>query len=270
VSSQRPDWAQAEADLSRPSAARMYDYYLGGSHNFAVDREAAGHAIAARPEIPALARANRAFLHRAVRYVLGRGVRQFLDIGSGIPTAGNVHEVAQAAAPGARVVYVDVDPVAVAHSQALLAGNPDTAAVLGDVREPDEIVAHPEVRRLLDLDRPVAVLLVSVLHFVGATHDPVELLAVLRDAIAPGSYLVISYATPTADPRTNQQLLDVYKHSNALGAPRYLDTVRRFFTGFELVEPGLVLISQWRPETAEEATAVRSDAAFYAAVAHKP
>ena len=235
MSSQQPEWTPTGADLSRPSAARMYDYYLGGSHNFAVDREAAQQAIAARPEIPALARANRAFLHRAVRYVLGQGVRQFLDIGSGIPTAGNVHQVAQAEAPGARVVYVDLDPVAVAHSQTLLADNPDATVMQGDVREPEAIVTHPEVRRLLDLDRPTALLLVSVLHFVPDTHDPAQLLAVLRDAVVPGSYLVISYATPVADPRTNQQLKDVYRQSTTLGAPRYLDAVHGFFAGFELV-----------------------------------
>jgi SAM-dependent methyltransferase len=270
VSSDGPEWTPAGSDLSRPSAARMYDYYLGGSHNFAVDREAAEQAISARPEIPALARANRTFLHRAVRYLLAQGIRQFLDIGSGIPTAGNVHQIAQAEAPGSRVVYVDLDPVAVAHSQALLADNPDAAAVQGDVREPAAIVAHAEVRRLLDLDQPVALLLVSVLHFVPDTHDPVELLGVLRDAVAPGSYLVVSYATPTADPRANQQLHEVYRQSNTRGAPRYLDAVQGFFTGFELLDPGLVLISQWRPESPEEAVAVPSDAAFYAAVARKP
>jgi SAM-dependent methyltransferase len=247
----------------------MYDYFLGGSHNFAVDREAARQALAARPDIPSLARANRAFLHRAVRFLLAQGIRQFLDIGSGIPTAGNVHEVAQAAAPGSRVVYVDTDPVAVAHSQALLAGTAGAVAVEGDVRDPAAIVAHPEVRRMLDFDQPMALLLVAVLHFVPDTHDPVELVGVLRDAVAPGSYLVITYASPTADQRVNDQLRDVYQQSPTFGAPRYLDSVRAFFTGFELVEPGLVLVSEWRPDTPEEAQALSSDAAFYAGIGRK-
>ena len=140
---ERPAWAPAELDLDRPNAARMYDYYLGGSHNFAVDRELAGRVLEAWPDMPRAAQANRAFLRRAVRFLADQGVRQFLDIGSGIPTVGNVHEVAQAAAPDARVVYVDTDPVAVAHSRAILAGDPQTAVVQADGRDPVGLLAHP-------------------------------------------------------------------------------------------------------------------------------
>ena len=163
---ERPAWAPAELDLDRPNAARMYDYYLGGSHNFAVDRELAGKVLEAWPDMPRAAQANRAFLRRAVRFLLDQGVRQFLDIGSGIPTVGNVHEVAQAAAPDARVVYVDTDPVAVAHSRAILAGDAQTAVVQADGRDPAGLLAHPGVTGLLDLRRPVGLLMVALLHFV--------------------------------------------------------------------------------------------------------
>src|SRR5256885_7961686 len=152
----QPDWAPEGIDLSRPSVARAYDYTLGGAHNFAVDRDFARHLLAAVPDMRITARANRAFLHRAVRFLVEAGVRQFLDIGSGIPTVGNVHEIAQAAAPDARVAYVDIDPVAVAHSRQILAGNPGATPVPADLRRPDDNLGHPEGRALLDFDQPLA------------------------------------------------------------------------------------------------------------------
>src|SRR4051812_3645423 len=169
---ERPAWAPRSIDITVPSVSRMYDYYLGGSHNFEVDREAARRAMEFMPGLPKVMQANRAFLRRAVRFAVGEGVTQFLDIGSGIPTFGNVHEVAQAAAPGARVVYVDHDPVAVAHSEAVLEGDEGAGVVAGDLRKPRDILASSEVGRLIDLNRPVALLLVAVLHFVEDADDP--------------------------------------------------------------------------------------------------
>jgi hypothetical protein len=168
----RPSWVPAEVDLSRPSAARVYDYYLGGSHNLEVDRRMAREAISLWPDLPAIMQSNRAFLRRSVRYLAGQGITQFLDIGSGIPTVGNVHEAAQQADPRARVVYVDSDPVAVAHSRAILAGDEHTAVVHADLREPETFLEDPTARATLDLDQPIAVLMVAVLHFVSDEDDP--------------------------------------------------------------------------------------------------
>src|SRR3712207_4400993 len=177
----RPSWVPAEVDLSRPSAARVYDYYLGGSHNLEIDRRMAREAISLWPELPTIMQANRAFLRRAVRYLAERGITQFLNIGSGIPTVGNVHEAAQQAHAGARVVYVDSDPVAVAHSRAILAGDERTAVVHADLREPETILDDPTVRTTLDLDQPVAVLMVAVLHFVSDEDDPFGAVARTRE-----------------------------------------------------------------------------------------
>lgn len=192
---ERPAWAPRNIDISVPSVSRIYDYYLGGSHNFEVDREAARKAMEFLPGLPRIMRANRAFLRRAVRYAVAEGVTQFLDIGSGIPTHGNVHEVAQEAHPGARVVYVDHDPVAVAHSQAVLGRNPDADVVAADLLKPRDILASPELGRLIDLNRPVALLLVAILHFVEDANDPYRAVAELRDALAPGSLLVLTHAS---------------------------------------------------------------------------
>jgi hypothetical protein len=173
----------------------MYDYYLGGYHNFEPVRKMAKQAIALWPDLPLIMRANRAFLRRAVNYLVGQGIDQFLDIGSGIPTVGNVHQVAKQANPDARVVYVDIDPVAVSQSRSILRGTPTVAAIQADVRAPDRILGDPEVRALLDLDRPAAVLLVAVLHFVTHEADADRAVRLLRGALAPGSYLVICHAS---------------------------------------------------------------------------
>ncbi|CAM5594092.1 SAM-dependent methyltransferase [Streptomyces violaceorubidus] len=166
---ERPAWAPRSIDISVPSVSRIYDFYLGGSHNFEVDREAARRAMEFMPGLPKIMQANRAFMRRAVRFAADEGIDQFLDIGSGIPTFGNVHEVAGRSRPGARVVYVDHDPVAVAHSEAVLAVNDDADVVAGDLLKPREILASPQVERLIDLNRPVALLLVAILHFVDGT-----------------------------------------------------------------------------------------------------
>lgn len=252
---ERPAWAPRSIDISVPSVARIYDYYLGGSHNFEVDREAARKAMEFMPGLPRVMRANRAFLRRAVRFALEEGITQFLDIGSGIPTFGNVHEIAQAASPGARVVYVDHDPVAVTHSQAVLAGNDDADVVAADLRKPGEILESAQLRRLIDLNRPVALLLVAILHFVEDTDDPYAAVAALRDALAPGSMLVLTHASYEGiplPPERSEGAVDVYKDMRNPLIMRSRDEIARFFEGYDMVEPGLVPMPHWRPETAPE------------------
>lgn len=248
---QLPDWAPETIDLDRPSAARIYDYLLGGSHNFAVDRDTARHLTALMPELSLRAQANRAFLRRSVRFLADAGIRQFLDLGSGIPTVGNVHEIAQRAAPDARVVYVDLDPVAVAHSRELLAGNDRATIIQEDLRAPERIVAHPEVRELLDFDRPIAVLIVAVLHFVPDEDGPFRAVATIRDALPPGSYLALTHAdTSGIDPDQRAAGEQLYARSGSTFVSRGPAEVARFFTGFSLVEPGLVWVPRWRPDSA--------------------
>src|SRR6266511_1869839 len=225
---ERPSWAPVGVDIERPSAARLYDYALGGSHNFAVDRELFRQLIVAVPDLVAQAQASRAFLRRAVRFLVDAGVRQFLDIGSGIPTRGNVHEIAQRVAPDARVMYVDIDPVAVAHSRAILAGNGRVGVLQEDLRRPEQILGHPQVRRLLDFDQPIAVLLVAMLHQVSDEDDPAGIIAQLRDAVAPGSYLVISHGTSESRPEVAAE-------------------------GVQVLRPGVVWAPQWRPDAPEDA-----------------
>ncbi|MGC0335933.1 SAM-dependent methyltransferase [Streptomyces sp. SLBN-8D4] len=249
---ERPAWAPRSIDISVPSVARIYDFYLGGSHNFEADREAARKAMEHVPGLPKIMQANRAFMRRAVRFAVGQGITQFLDIGSGIPTFGNVHEVAQSAGPGARVVYVDHDPVAVAHSQAVIADNPDVGVVAADLRKPREILESSEVRRLIDPNRPVAVLLVAILHFVEDADDPYDAVAELRDAFAPGSLLVLTHAAFEGIPLSQEQVqgaMDVYEDIRNPLIMRSRNQIARFFEGYDMVEPGLVPMPRWRPES---------------------
>ncbi|MFD8262190.1 SAM-dependent methyltransferase [Streptomyces griseoluteus] len=252
---ERPAWAPRSIDISVPSVSRMYDYYLGGSHNFEVDREAARKAMEFLPGLPKIMQANRAFLRRAVRFAAEQGIDQYLDVGSGIPTFGNVHEIAQAARPGARVVYVDHDPVAVAHSEAVLAGNEDAGVVAADLRKPREILTSPEVARLIDLDRPVALLLVAVLHFLEDADEPHRAVAELRAALAPGSLLILTHASYEGIPLPEERAggaVDVYRDIRNPLVMRPRDEIARFFDGFELLDPGLVHLPDWRPESARE------------------
>ncbi|MEV5356355.1 SAM-dependent methyltransferase [Streptomyces sp. NPDC093516] len=252
---ERPAWAPRSIDISVPSVSRMYDYYLGGSHNFEVDREAARRAMEFMPGLPKIMQANRAFMRRAVRYAAGEGIGQFLDIGSGIPTFGNVHEVAQSACPGARVVYVDHDPVAVAHSEAVLDGNADAAVVAGDLRKPRDILSSPEVERLIDLNQPVALLLVAILHFVEDEDDPYGAVAELGAALAPGSLLVLTHASYEGIPLPPERAggaVDVYEDIRNPLIMRSREEIARFFEGYDMVEPGLVAMPCWRPDTAPE------------------
>jgi hypothetical protein len=243
-------------DTTTPNVARIYDYLLGGKDNFAADRGAATELIAMIPDVAAIARDNRSFLGRAVRYLAGEcGIRQFLDLGGGLPTQANVHELAQGVAPESRVVYVDHDPVVASHGQALLASGNQVAMVLADLRDVAAVLGHPEVRALLDLSRPVAVLCTSTLHFIPDEDGPHEIIAEYRDRMAPGSHLVITHApdVPEEDPNGDvASATSVYRRASAQLSARPLPEILRFFDGFELVEPGLVWMPEWRPEPGTE------------------
>jgi SAM-dependent methyltransferase len=249
----RPDWAPAGVDIDRPNAARMYDYYLGGSHNVRVDREVADQVIASLPDLPRIAQANRAFLHRAVGYCLAAGIRQFLDIGSGIPTVGNVHEIAQRAAPEARTAYVDSDAVAIAHARSILAGNDRATAIQEDLRRPEAILDHPELRRVIDLDQPVAVLLVAVLHFVMDPDRPTDLVSRLLAPVAAGSHLVLSHGLREGPPDERSPIRVLYGRTATPIAGRSRAGIEQFFRGLDVVDPGVVVLPRWRPEEPRDA-----------------
>jgi hypothetical protein len=244
--------AQSPAlDPNVPNVARMYDYMLGGTENHASDRAAVAKLIEMAPDVPAAARLNREFLGRAVRFVAGAGVTQFLDVGAGLPTQHSVHQVAQEAAPDATVVYVDNDPVVLTHSRTLLNGQARVAVVAGDVRDPAGIIGDPQVRALIDVSRPVCVLLVALMHFVPDAEDPASLVAAFAKAIVPGSYLIFSHATAHgAPPQVAAYSKDaerVYDQATAQVTLRDPDEVSGLLSPFTLLEPGLVHVSQWRP-----------------------
>ncbi len=266
----RPIWMPEEFDPDRPNAARVYDYFLGGSHNLAADREMAARILAAVPDSALVVQANRAFLRRAVLYCVEAGVRQFLDLGSGIPTVGNVHEVAQRAAPDSRVVYVDIEPVAVAHSRAILAGNGRVAVLQADIRDPDRILGDPVLQGLLDLTRPVAVLMVAVLPFVDDAADPWGIAARYRDAVSSGSYLAISHLTADNRPQEIGMLAERYRSTTTPIAVRPRDQIARFFTGLEMVDPGVVFVQQWRPDWLGEVEGHPEWSCVYCGVGRKP
>jgi hypothetical protein len=268
VTADRPGWAPEGIDLNRPSNARLYDYFLGGAHNFAVDRELAEMISAMTPNIGETMRANRAFLRRAVRFLVERGVRQFLDIGSGIPTVGNVHQVARYATPDARVVYVDVDPVAVTHSRAILGDDPQTGVLAADLRDPDRILAEARAGGLLDFDKPVAVLVLGVLHFIPNSDDPAGIMARLRDALAAGSYVAISHVTHEGQPPEVLRAYEMSKRTAEEILPRSHAEIAGYFGDLVFVDPGLVHIPLWRPEDPDDAVLGESTNA-YAGVARK-
>ncbi len=263
------DWVPAGIDVNRPSAARVYDYFLGGAHNFAVDRALADQIAAMTPNIGETMRSNRVFLRRAVRYLVAQGVRQFLDIGSGIPTAGNVHEIALEAAPDAVVVYVDIDPVAVEHSRAILAGVDRTGVICADVRDVDRVLGESEKLGLIDFGKPVAVLLAGVLHFVPDADRPAGIVAALREAMAPGSYLLVSHATADGQP---PEVVEAQRLSSRTATEIVLRTqagIAAYFEGFSLVEPGLVFIPQWRPDPQDPVDDHPEQVGAYAGVGRK-
>jgi SAM-dependent methyltransferase len=246
-----PTWAPEGIDVNRPSAARVYDYILGGAHNFEVDRALGDELIRTSPDVAETMRANRVFLRRAVRFLAESGVRQFLDIGSGVPTVGNVHEIAQEGAPESTVVYVDVDPVAVAHSEAILAANDRAGVICADLREPVRIGLEARQLGLIDFDRPVAVLLAGVVHFVPDKDDPAGLVRELVDTLAPGSYLLLSHTTFDGQPPEVLEAQALAARTATELFPRPYAEILRYFDGLTLVDPGLVFIPQWRPDPGE-------------------
>lgn len=257
----------AVPDFSVPNPSRMYDYLLGGKDNFPADREAANRIIAAYPEARALARANRRFLTRAVWFLAEHGISQYIDLGAGLPTSPNVHQVARQVRPDARVVYVDNDPVVTCHGQALCATNDGVAVIDGDLRDPRSILADPELTAVIDFAEPVAILCVAVLHFIRDEENPSEIVAVLRGQMAAGSYLVISHAaTDGADERVLAEIGEAYQDATAPAVPRTVARISELFTGLDLAEPGLVDVSQWRPHVRSRATKIR----ILAGIGRKP
>jgi hypothetical protein len=254
-----------EIDTSRPHPARIYDYLLGGKDNYEVDQRAADQLAAAAPEVRIGVRANRAFLQRAVRHVVASGVRQILDIGTGLPTSPNVHETAQEIAPDVRIAYVDNDPIVNTHANALLSPSGATSTVLGDLRDPQAVLDHPDVRRVIDFDEPVALLLVAVVHFLTEADKPGQIIATLRDALPAGSFLVLSHATGDFADRSAAQA--VYNQATATLNLRPRAEIERFFDGFDLIEPGLAQVPFWRPDTPPPARS--AEIGFYGGVARK-
>ncbi len=261
-------WVPDEVDLDTPSSARIYDYLLGGAHNFAMDRAAAERLLTAVPARD-MARLNRAFLRRVVLFLVESGIRQFLDLGSGIPTVGNVHEVAQGCDPTCRVLYVDIEPVAVAHSDLLLTDNPNAAMVHADLRAPDTILDSRAARELLDLDQPLGLLVVGVMQFVPDVDDPWSVVAGYRDRMVAGSYLAMSHFTPDGMPEAMARAVEVFRTTQEPAYPRSKAEVARFFDGFELADPGIVYTSQWRPESPDDPGENPHQSNLYAAVGRK-
>ena len=242
-----------DIDVSTPNVARIYDYFLGGKDNFAVDREAAAQLTAMMPFLPQVAVANRVFVRRAVKVLTADyGIRQFIDLGAGLPTQQSVHMVAQAIAPESRVVYVDNDPVVCSHGRALLEGD-NSAMVEGSLLKPDEVLDAEVTRSMIDFKQPFALLMAAVLHFVPDEKNPHGIITRFRDVMVPGSALVISHGTIETDPDDPRARLSsrVYSQASARLSLRPLDGVRAFFAGFELIEPGLALTSDWRADGTE-------------------
>ncbi|HEV3362377.1 MAG TPA: SAM-dependent methyltransferase [Pseudonocardiaceae bacterium] len=252
----------AEFDPDRPNAARVYDYYLGGAANLKVDRDFGKKVLEILPEARDYALYNRAFLRRAVRYCASNGVRQFLDIGAGIPTVGHTHEIAQQTDPGCRVVYVDNEALAVAHSELLLTDNPNAGAVHADLRQPNAVLEARDTRRLLDFDEPIAVLMVALLHFIPDSDDPKSLLKRYHEALAPGSYLVMSHATDEGLNIRVGAAAELYRTTDRPAYVRDRAQITELFDGFELVEPGVVYTPQWRPDPTDAVAEPRRSAAL--------
>jgi S-adenosyl methyltransferase len=242
----------ATPEPDTPSVARMYDFFLGGEDHFAVDRLAAEEVSRALPGVAGVARSNREFLRRAVRFAAERGVDQFLDLGAGLPTQGNVHEIARSVHPGARVVYVDHDPVVTSHARALLTGDGNAAVVDADLRDPGAVLSDPRVRELIEFDRPVCVLFVAVLHFLPDEEDPAGVVRRYRDAVPMGSHLVLSHAA--LEEQRNREVGDAYRSASAPFVARTRAQVTAFLDGLEIVGPGVVRLHEWRPDGGEYAT----------------
>lgn len=261
-------WVPDEVDIEKPSAARAYDAMLGGAHNFAADREFARKAEQVFPGVSASCIANRSFLRRVVQHLVGRGITQFLDIGSGIPTVGNIHEVAQTLDPSCRVVYVDNESVAVAHSQRLLDGNDNATMVRADMCQPHTVLEAPGTTKLLDFDQPVALLMLAVLHFLPDSADPASLVTRYRDALPPGSYVALSHATADSRPDDIHALEELYATSSNPAIARSTRWISGLFGDFEMVQPGAVYAPDWRADS--EDVTHPEDYIFFGGLARKP
>ncbi|MBO1418022.1 SAM-dependent methyltransferase [Streptomyces sp. FH025] len=262
---------EIDLQLHKAHSARMYDYYLGGMTNFAADREAAGQAIAVFPSARIAARANRAFMHRATRLLADRGIAQFLDIGTGIPTSPNLHEVAQGINSQARVLYTDNDPIVLAHAQALLLSSREglTSYLQADVTDPAAILSSRELEQTIDLTAPVALSLIALLHFVPDDHGACRIVDQLKDALSPGSALVISHGTPDFGPADAERITQVYAAAGTEVRMRTREQIERFFDGWDLLDPGVSPTHRWRPEGAAEQEITDAQVSAYAAVAVK-
>jgi hypothetical protein len=251
----------AEIDTTRPSTARLYDYYLGGTNNFEVDRQAAEQLRKQLPELADAAWANRGFHGRAAAWMASdQGIRQFIDLGSGLPTQNNTHEVVHAVLPSARIVYVDSDPMVATHSRDLLAHSERTALVTADLREPDAVLSHPDLRQLIDFDQPIGVLMTAVMHFISDDEDPWGIVARYMDAVPAGSYLALSHATyEQLPPQAVQAMYDVYERATSHIYLRSKADITRFFDGMEMIQPhagaqsSVCFVGCWGAEDPDEA-----------------
>lgn len=271
---ERPDWAPNNVDIEKASAARLYDYFLGGGYNFAVDRALGRQIEQAAPSVPEFAFLNRAYLRRAVRYLVSRGIDQFLDLGSGIPSIGNVHDIAHGINPNARVVYVDNEPVAVKASELLLADTPYASIVKADLRDPDSVLAHPTTRAVLDLRRPVAVMLVSVMHFVADDDEARDIVRRYVDAVPSGSCVAISHGSGPGDDAEEVasmgNIVNLYAKTSNPAMWRRPPVIETLFAGTELVDPGLVHVLDWHPDDDRSLDGYRSRIGIHVGVGRKP
>jgi len=271
----KPNPAHQPTDLQtdRPHPARVYDYLLGGKDNFPADRAAAEAGLKANGNSRIPPRENRAFLRRVVEYLVAeQGIRQFLDIGTGIPTSPNVHEVAQSLAPDARIVYVDNDPIVLAHARALLTSKPEgrTEYLDADLRDVERILGSPQLRNAIDFDRPIALMLIAIMHFVGDADEPFEVVGKLVDALPSGSFLALSHLTGDFDPVSWEHVAAIYARQGVTMQVRPHDDIARFFTGLELVEPGLPIVTKWRPDAGVDPSVTDHQVSVYGGVARKP
>ncbi len=263
-----------KVDVDRPSSARIYDYFLGGAHNFEVDRDAAQALQRAHPAIGLGMRANRSYLRRAVTYLIGKGIDQFLDLGSGIPTVGNVHEIAQRTNPDAHVVYVDLEPIAVTHSNTILAGNDRATAIHADLRRPQEVLDHPDTKAMLDLERPIGLIAAGVLQYVSAEDDPAGIIAGYVERLASGSYLAMSH--PSQDDLTSERKAGtatvgkVYNRTDTPFTYRTRSQFEALFAGLALVEPGVVHMWSWHADSDSDDTELDGRITGFAGVARVP
>jgi hypothetical protein len=270
----RSDPQPVDLRTDRPHPARVYDFLLGGKDHFPADRAAAAQGIKANPNSRIPPRENRAFLRRAVRYLAAEaGIDQFLDIGTGIPTSPNVHEVAQAVRPSARIVYVDNDPIVLVHARARLTGSPEgrTAYIDADLRDVGKILTSPDLLATLDLSRPVGLLLIAIMHFIPDDDDPYGVATRLLDALPSGSYLALSHLTGDFDPEAWEGVAAIYRKSGVIMRVRSRPEIDRFFDGLDLVDPGVVSLPHWRPDSGDEPAEVTdAQVSVYGGVARKP